>query len=287
MRIEDISSGLTQNAHGIYVSAKSGEVSYSETGHSDCFQVEDESFWFKHRNDCIATMIARYPYSDMLLDIGGGNGYVSQRLIAEGRDVMLIEPGQTGAHNARTRRGIESVICAMLGDANFKPHTFGAMGMFDVLEHIEDDRAFLAEIAPLLIPGGQLYLTIPCHSWLWSQADVAAGHFRRHTERSLRELLGEHFVIDYMSYFFRPLVLPLWLLRALPYRLGFGRHQALSTEAEHGANQGIMVSLMTQLLQPEIGHVRRGERMAFGASCLVAAHAKPPAQCASEQELRH
>ena len=282
MRIEDISSGLIRDADGIYVSTKAGAVSYSASGHADCFQVEDDSFWFKHRNDCIAAMVGQHPYSGTLLDIGGGNGYVSQRLIAEGRDVVLIEPGRTGAHNARTQRGIESVVCAMLEDAHFRPGTFGAVGMFDVLEHIEDDRNFLAEIAPLLTASGRLYLTVPGHNWLWSQADVTAGHFRRHTEETLRDVLDEHFVIDYMSYFFRPLVLPQWLLRAVPYRLGFGRHQVLSTKTEHGADHGALVRLMTRLLQPEIGHIDCGERMRFGASCLLAAHRRPLASGAKQ-----
>ena len=276
MRMEDVSSNLIRNSDGIYVTAGSSEVSYSATGHADCFQVEDSSFWFKHRNDCISAMVNRHPYTGTLLDIGGGNGYVSQRLVADGHDVMLIEPGPTGAYNAHSRRGIETVVCATIEHAGFRPGTFGAIGMFDVIEHIEDDRGFLADIAPLLAPEGRLYLSVPCHAWLWSAADVNAGHFRRHTKQSLRALLGEHFVIDYLSYFFKPLVLPQWLLRALPYRLGIGRSAVLSTEAEHGAGQGSAVQWMARLLRPEVARVAQGTQMGFGASCLVAAHRKPP-----------
>lgn len=280
MRIEDVSSSLTRNSDGIYVTAESSEVSYSPTGHADCFQVEDSSFWFKHRNDCIAAMVARYPYAGTLLDIGGGNGYVSQRLIAEGHDVMLIEPGLTGAYNAHHQRGIPLVACATVENARFAPGTFGAIGMFDVIEHIEDDRGFLADIVPLLAPEGRLYLSVPCHAWLWSGADISAGHFRRHTKQSIRALLGEHFVIDYLSYFFKPLVFPQWLLRALPYRLGIGRSAALSTETEHGAGQGAAVQWMARRLRPEVARVAQGRQMGFGASCLVAAHRKPTAPSA-------
>jgi SAM-dependent methyltransferase len=276
--IEEISSGLTRNPDGIYVSNKIDTVSYSPTGHADCFQIEDNSFWFQHRNNCIVAMIARQPYEGMLLDIGGGNGYVSQRLIAEGHEVMLLEPGQTGAYNAHVHRGIETVACSLLDEAGFSHGAFGAIGMFDVIEHIKDDREFIAKIAPLLTSEGKLYLTVPCHAWLWSGADVDAGHFRRHTERSLRALLEEHFEIDYLSYFFKPLVLPQWLLRAIPYRLGLGRGAKLSPETEHGSNRGPMTRALIRLLQSEVGNVSRGERIRLGASCLVAAHRKssPP-----------
>lgn len=274
MRIEEISSGLIRNPDGIYMSNAADVVSYSPTGHGDCFQIEDDSFWFRHRNDCIAAMIARHPYTGTLLDIGGGNGYVSHRLIAEGHEVMLIEPGRTGAYNAHLRRGIDMVACSLVEDAAFSPGTFGAIGMFDVIEHINNDRGFIADIAPLLAARGKLYLTVPCHAWLWSGADVSAGHFRRHTERSLRTLLDTHFVVDYLSYFFKPLLLPQWLLRSLPHRLGLGRKTELSPETMHGSNRGPMTRAMIRLLQPEVGKVSRGEQIGFGASCLVAAHRK-------------
>lgn len=274
MRIEEISNQLTRNPDGIYVSNKEDTVSYSPTGHADCFQIEDDSFWFQHRNDCIAAMVARHPFEGTLLDLGGGNGYVSQRLIAEGHEAILIEPGRTGAYNAHVHRCIDAVVCALLVDAAFYPESFGAIGMFDVIEHIEDDRAFIAEIAPLLIPGGKLYLTVPCHAWLWSAADVDAGHFRRHTERSLRALLDEHFVIDYLSYFFKPLILPQWLLRAMPYQIGLGRKTELSPQTAHGSNRGPMTRALSRLLQSEARKVSRNERIGFGASCMVAAHHK-------------
>lgn len=270
MRVEDVSNRLVRNSHGIYVAPAAGEVSYSEAGHSNCFEVEDQSFWFRHRNDCIAAMVRQFPYRGTLLDIGGGNGYVSQRLMSQGGDVMLLEPGVTGAHNAHLRRGIEHVACALLEDAAFRPSSFGAIGMFDVIEHIEDDRGFLAQVAPLLAEEGRLYLTVPCHTWLWSGADIKAGHFRRHTIASIRDLLDEHFVVDYASYFFKPLVVPQWLLRALPYRMGLGRKATIS--AEHGTSDGALVRMLEKMLRPEVERVARAEQIRFGASCLVAAH---------------
>jgi SAM-dependent methyltransferase len=271
MRIEDFSSTLVRNADGIYVAAESRNISYPSEGHAECFQVEDHSFWFRHRNECIAAMVSRHPFDGTLFDIGGVNGYVSQMLAQRGLDVALVEPGYAGALNAHKRRGLSQVIASTLEDANFPPQSIDAMGMFDVVEHIDDDRAFLEKMASLLKPGGRLYLTVPCHNWLWSQADIDAGHFRRHTEQSLQTLLNGLFEIDYLSYFFAPLVLPQFLLRALPFRLGLGRKPVLSTEAEHGTNSGAVVGLLNKLFAREARRIGAGERLHFGASCLLAA----------------
>lgn len=271
MRIEEFSSTLVRNADGIYVTPEARDVSYPAGGHAECFQVEDHSFWFRHRNECIAAMISRHPFQGTLFDIGGGNGYVSQMLAERGLDVVLIEPGYAGALNAYKQRGLSQVISSTMEDANFPPQSIDAMGMFDVVEHIANDRAFLDQMTRLLKPGGHLYLTVPCHDWLWSQADVDAGHFRRHTEQSLKALLAGLLRIDYMSYFFAPLVAPQFLLRAVPFRLGLGRKPVLSTEAEHGAKSGPMVKLMSKMLEREADQIRAGKQLHFGASCLLAA----------------
>lgn len=277
MRIEDISTSLQLDKDGVYVSAGPTEVSYATHGHASCYGVEDRSFWFHHRNDCIAAMVRNHPPADKrLLDIGGGNGFVAQRLAAEGYEVVLIEPGIEGARNARTKRGLQHVVCSRIEDAGFFPGSFSGIGMFDVIEHIDHDREFLERLQPLLTPGGRLYLTVPCHQWLWSQADVEAGHFRRHTRASLEALLDGLYTIDYLSFFFRPLVLPQYLVRALPHRLGIGRRKALlSSEAEHGTATGgltaMAVRAMNVILAAEARTVAADDSLGFGASCLVAA----------------
>src|SRR4030095_4970802 len=99
--------------------------------------------------------------------------------------------------------------------------SFGAIGMFDVLEHIEDDAQALRALHGMLADGGRLYATVPAHRRLWSAADRDAGHFRRYTTRQLRGLFGRcGFDLDVCSYYFWPLPLPMLLLRSLPEWLG-------------------------------------------------------------------
>ena len=66
-----------------------------------------------------------------------------------GFDVVLVEPGLTGATNGKNK-GLKDVICATADAARFKPHSLPAIGLFDVLEHIEDDLSFLKSLKRLL-----------------------------------------------------------------------------------------------------------------------------------------
>lgn len=272
MRIREICPTLEPDANGIFVASGTTQVSYPSDGHAACMQVEDHSFWFQHRNACIAALVNRHPFSGPLLDLGGGNGFVSQMLRSQGKDVVLLEPGHAGAINARCQRQLDQVICATVQQAGFPQGIFGAIGLFDVIEHVKRDQAFLDELVPLLSPGGHIYLTVPCHQWLWSQADVDAGHYRRHTLGSMRALLDARFEIDYISYFFKPLLAPQLALRAIPWRLGLGREAQLSTQTEHGANRGLATRAIARLLASEPIAIARGSTIAFGASCLLAAH---------------
>ena len=59
-------SGLHLAQDGIYYSAASEAVSYPEEGNEACFEVEDRSFWFRHRNDCIRELVRKFASSWIL-----------------------------------------------------------------------------------------------------------------------------------------------------------------------------------------------------------------------------
>ena len=46
---------------GIFYAAGSEAISYPEEGNEACFEVEDRSFWFRHRNDCLVEMVRNFP----------------------------------------------------------------------------------------------------------------------------------------------------------------------------------------------------------------------------------
>jgi 2-polyprenyl-3-methyl-5-hydroxy-6-metoxy-1,4-benzoquinol methylase len=174
--------------------------------------------------------------------------------------------------NAR-RRGVAITIQSTLEDAGFKPGCLPAVGMFDVLEHIQDDEGFLRQVSELLAPGGRLYLTTPAYQALWSTEDQFAGHYRRYTLAALRKKLAAvGLQVEFASYIFLFLPLPVLLLRALPSRLGLRRSVNLEQEVkEHGSPGGATGRILDGLLRAELKRLQDGRRLPFGGSCLVAA----------------
>ncbi len=275
MNIAGIAPNLTLAPNGIWYSSEREALSYPAEGNDSCFAVEDRSFWFRHRNRCIVSAVSSFPPPGLILDVGGGNGFVAMGLEQAGFEVALIEPGPAGASNAK-KRGIETVICATTHTAGLRQGSVPAIGLFDVIEHIADADAFLASIRSLLVSGGMLYATVPAFNFLWSTEDVDAGHVRRYTLDGISEALGRAGLeVVFASYIFRALPLPIFLMRSIPYRLGMGRtkHDAAGVARDHVAPGALAARCLGALLDPEVRNLEARRPMRFGGSCLVVARA--------------
>ncbi len=262
---------LERRDPGIWFARRQAEVSYPALGNAACLAVEERSFWFRHRNRCIVSLVRRFPPDDVFLDIGGGNGFVAKALAAAGFACALVEPGVDGALAAHAR-GVDPVICARLEDLQLSAASVSAAGMFDVLEHIEDEATALQRVHRLLRPDGRLFLTVPAYQFLFSIDDSVAGHFRRYTISSLaRTLERSRFRVEFASYIFAPLPPIVFALRTAPSRLGLRRGADPDRDAAELAPNGVATRLMDRLLAAELKRIEAGRSLPFGGSCLCVA----------------
>jgi SAM-dependent methyltransferase len=267
-------SNALNRVDGLWCGHSQESVSYPDGGNEACFQVEDGSYWFAHRNRCLIEVIQRFPPNGLFYDVGGGNGFVSADLEAAGIATVLVEPG-TGARNA-LNRGLPRIIQGTLESCEFHDSSLDAVGAFDVVEHIKDDSGFLQTVHRHLRPGGRIYLTVPASAALWSAEDVSAGHFRRYSSRHLCALLENcGYEVEYMTYFFSWLLLPLWLLRTLPYRLFRKSPETKIEQLEEAKRDHTLPPLLKPLVNGihrwELNRLRCGKTIPFGTSLLVIA----------------
>lgn len=275
INIEEYSSILVKD-NGIYFTNKQSKISYPESGNQDCFQMEDDSFWFKHRNKCILEIVKKHCLNNCFFDIGGGNGFVSKELQNNGIETVLVEPGIQGCLNAN-KRGIKNIICSTLENIEFKKNAIPTIGLFDVVEHIENDDEFLKEIFSYIKTDGYVVLTVPAYKALWSNEDIDAGHYRRYSLKEIeKKLTNIGFEIIQSTYIFSILPIPVFFFRTLPSKIGLNKNSnnLSKLKEEHNQKKGILSAILDKVWNAEIKNIKNNTKIPFGGSCLVVARKK-------------
>ena len=167
-------------------------------------ELDERHWWYRGRREVLAELIrrrARPPKAARLLEIGCGTGH-NLAMLGEFGDVDALELDSATRAVAEKRLG-RPVMSAPLPELHGVPErAYDFIGAFDVIEHIDDDRASLASIASRLKSGGKLVMTVPAHQWMWSAHDVVSHHKRRYSRRSLKQLIdGSPLRLEAMGYF--------------------------------------------------------------------------------------
>jgi SAM-dependent methyltransferase len=119
-----------------------------------------------------------------VLDAGAGQGTLAARLARLGFEVTSTDASPAAVAVLRERlpgRVFEADVTSL----PFPDSSFDAAVLGEVLEHVEDDRGALEEIARVLRSGGVLALSVPANPKLFGPSDVWAGHVRRYTRPAL------------------------------------------------------------------------------------------------------
>ena len=260
-------AGLTEVEPGFYVGPAAEGLHYDSARSLHWREAEDGSGWHRHRAGVVTDVVAELPPAGTVFDLGGGNGFVTRALVAAGHPAVLVEPVAEAARTAY-ERGLRPVVNSTLEAAGFPPASLPAVGLFDVIEHLDDDAAFLALVRDALVPGGRLYVTVPKHPRLWSGHDVEAGHQRRYTAASLREVVvGAGFTVERETSFFSALLAPM-AVRRLVQRSP--RAEGAAADVTDPTGTGPLASGLDRLLAHERRSLRRRSRRTGTSLLLVA-----------------
>lgn len=268
MELQNLANNL-EYKDGIWFSRENKKtISYPPEGNQNSFTLEENSFWFEHRNQCIVKLVKNFSPDSYLFDIGGGNGFVSQALEKEGINTVLVEPGEQGVLNAK-KRNLKNLICSTVEEAEFHSDAVPSIGLFDVLEHIEKDELFLKKLHKLLVSNGKIYISVPSYRFLWSSEDDLAGHYHRYTLKTLRKsLLGAGYTILYSTYIFSYLPIPIFLLRSIPSKLGWSKKKIEIKDHQRAHER---MPMLEKVHRWELKQISKLKTIPFGGSCLLVA----------------
>ncbi|MFM9912150.1 MAG: class I SAM-dependent methyltransferase [Methylophilaceae bacterium] len=167
-----------------------------------------------------AARIRRFVTSGRWLDVGCSAGFIVEAAQNAGFDAHGVDVEQWGINYAQQELKLQNVKQGFLDQQAYPNAFFDVITVYEVIEHVPDLNAFLAELSRILKPGGVLEIRTP---------DV--GHWR--TPKPLKDweavLPSEH-----LYYFSRPTLQQLLLKHQLKVlKWGFNFKPGLRAYVSH------------------------------------------------------
>jgi SAM-dependent methyltransferase len=175
-----------------------------------------EHFWIRRRFAVLQKLACELiTRTGEMAEVGCGHGLL-QRQIEDtyGREVTGFDLNEYALKQNVSQRSKVYCYDILAMDAAFQAR-FEVIFLFDVLEHILDEEAFLRTIKFYLAPHGKLVVNVPAGQWIYSTYDRAVGHLRRYSIGMLRKAVSSSGLqVERWSYWGLPFI-PILMLRKL------------------------------------------------------------------------
>ncbi len=176
--------------------------------YQDIINHEKKHWWFKARREILEQVLKELPLSNnpKILEIGCGTGGNLSMLNNHG-SIAAVEMDEFAVDYAKNK--FSNVKRGSLPNNIPFKEKFDLICMFDVLEHIEEDKLSIQTLKKFLKPDGILLITVPAYQWLYGTHDKLLHHKRRYTLNQLESILSEYTTLkkSYFNTFLFPLVI--------------------------------------------------------------------------------
>jgi SAM-dependent methyltransferase len=175
-----------------------------------------DHFWVRRRFEVFRTLAGGLVADAReMAEVGCGRGIVQRQVELEyERELTGFDLNENGLKHNLSQ--FSPVCCYDIHQMSESLRArFDLIFLWDVLEHIPDEDRFLQALLFHLSPRGKLVVNVPAGPWAYSGYDRAAGHVRRYSIHTLREVaVRNHLELLQWSYWGLPLA-PVLLVRTL------------------------------------------------------------------------
>ncbi len=130
------------------------------TGERTVPGIPAENYWFRRHEIAYAHVLPRLADLEVL-EAGSGEGYGASMIAARARSVTCVDYDEKAVEHTRKRYPELTVHRGNLIDLPLADGSVDAVVNFQVIEHLWDQSAFVAECRRVLRPGGLLLMSTP------------------------------------------------------------------------------------------------------------------------------
>lgn len=164
---------------------------------------ETQHWWSVGRRAILHSVLEsmNLPPNASILEVGAGTGG-NISMLQDFGNVTVLEGNPSGLKYLKDRKDIPIIEGYLPDTSMLEDKQFDLIVLFDVLEHIENDREALIALKRHLKENGQMLFSVPAFPMLWSNHDVVNYHFRRYKKSTLTQAFKDADLnITRMSYF--------------------------------------------------------------------------------------
>lgn len=247
---------------------------YPDSGFDVTDKNADSSFWISSRNRLFKKIVQRNFLTNAktkFLEIGCGTGeFIRQIFASKDIEITGSEVYLKGLLSAKKKLlSVEFIqFDVTQGRIGTKFHVIAA---FDVIEHVDDDRAALSNINQMLEDNGVLIISVPQYMFLWSKLDEIVKHKRRYSRRELiSKLNASGFEVDYVTSFLFVLF-PLMLISRFFDKGGDDSPSDDRALAKRVKFPCFINAVFELIMRIDEGLIRMGVSLPFGGTLVVVA----------------
>jgi len=175
------------------------ETSLPLTGERTVPGIDEENYWFR-RHEAAYAALAPHCADAVVLEAGCGEGYGADLLAGVANRVIGADYDEPATRHIHSRYPDVDVLRTNLVTLPIRSAAVDVVASFQVIEHLWDQRGFLAECRRVLRPGGHLLITTPNRLTFSPGQDTPLNpyHTRELAPNELAQLL-DGFAIEFLG----------------------------------------------------------------------------------------
>lgn len=172
---------------------------------------ETQHWWSVGRRAILRSVLESMsiPPNASILEVGAGTGG-NISMLQDFGSVTALEGNPNGLKYLKNHKDITILEGYLPNVSMLEGKQFDLIVLFDVLEHIENDRQALVILKEHLKDNGQMLFSVPAYPILWSDHDVLNNHFRRYKKSTLTQVFKDTALnikrISYFNFFLFPVI---------------------------------------------------------------------------------
>lgn len=176
-------------------------------------EIESSHWWYSGRRLIITSQIKKINLirSSNILEVGSGTGGNLGMLSKFGK-VYAFERNIKALNISKSKIKGKKIRIIHGSCPNNIPYTnlkFDLICLFDVLEHIVDDKKTLVNLKNRLNLNGKILLTVPSYQWLFGPHDKELHHKRRYSAKKIEKLIDDANLKILRKSYFNSILFPL------------------------------------------------------------------------------